>query len=154
MFNFVSSQKLLNLLVLSIAVSILLSLSLPAVAEVNSPTMTVLNMEEMSQIAGGTCKVVKSTMGGDVGRCESSGTKCSGGLQCGTNPYTIIYCSDYCESVISGGYYECYCDDRRPAWQSYNCQKCWLFWCNSARGRKGGVRWDCQTGAYCPGNGG
>ena len=52
MFNFGLSQKLSCMLFLSIFVSVLLGLSLPAEAVVNSPTMTVLDMEEMSQIAG------------------------------------------------------------------------------------------------------
>ena len=53
MFNFGLSQKLSSLLFLSIGVSILLGLSLSAEAAVNSPTLTILDMEEMSQIAGG-----------------------------------------------------------------------------------------------------
>ena len=60
MFNFGLSQKLSSLLFLSIGVSILLGLSLSAEAAVNSPTLTILDMEEMSQIAGGgsVCKLI------------------------------------------------------------------------------------------------
>lgn len=154
MFKFGLSQKLSSLLFLSIGVSILLGLSLPAEGAVNSPTLTVLDMGEMSQIAGGTCKEVQDTGGGDVGRCESHGTLCGHGLQCGTNPYTIIYHSQYCKSVTSGGYYACYCAKVIPAWESWNCQKCTLFWCSPKRDSFGGYHWHCTADAYCPYNGG
>ena len=54
MFKFGFSQKLASLCFMAVSVTVLLSLNLPAAAAVNSPTLTVLDMEEMSQIAGGT----------------------------------------------------------------------------------------------------
>ena len=68
--------KLSRLLFLSIGVSLLLVLSLPAVAAVNSPTLTVLDMEEMSQIAGGSvnCYEIGSTSGGKSGSCKPTGS--------------------------------------------------------------------------------
>lgn len=53
MFKFSLSQKLSSFCFVAICVGILLSLPLRAEAAVNSPTLTVLDMEEMSQIAGG-----------------------------------------------------------------------------------------------------
>ena len=122
----------------------LLVFSLPA----ESAVMTVLDMEEMSQIAGGStrCKEIRSTGGGSVGNCRPNGSFCRHGLDCGTNPYTIIYGSEYCAAVPSGGYYDCWCSTVSPGWKMYNCQICILLNCIALSRGTGGSRVDCTAG--------
>ena len=110
MFNFGLSQKLWSLFFLSIGVSVLLALSLPAAA-VNSPTLTVLDMEEMSQIAGGSthCFDIGRTSNSRVGNCRASNSFCLWLSACGTNPYVVTYGQEYCKLGVSPGHHNCTC---------------------------------------------
>ncbi len=124
MFNFGLSQTLSSLCFVAISVSILLSLSLPAVAEVNSPTLTVLDMEEMSQIAGGSmCKIIKVLSNSPQGRCAAKGDLCGHYTNCGTNPYIEFNDQHYCQNS-NVGFDECSCTTTGAGWLVYNCQNC------------------------------
>lgn len=152
MFNFGLSQKLFNLLVLSIGVSLLLSLSLPAAAVVSSPTLTVLDMGEMSQIAGGSvnCYKIGSVKGGKSGSCKPTGHICPWPSYCGTDPYVEIYGNQYCE-IAGTGYYDCSCSTYTPGWKAWYCEFCTLDWeCTKAFGGQGGSRIRCNLSIRCP----
>ena len=152
MFNFGLSQNLSRLYFVAISVSLLLVLSLPAVAEVNSPTLTVLDMEEMSQIAGGSvnCYEIGSTGGGKSGSCKPTGSICPWPSYCGTNPYVEIYGNQYCK-IANTGHYDCRCSTHSPAYRMWFCEFCSLDWeCTNQYGGQGGSRIRCNLSIRCP----
>ena len=152
MFNFGLSQTLSRLLFLSIGVSLLLVLSVPTAAAVNSPTLTVLDMEEMSQIAGGSvnCYEIGITKGGKSGSCKPTGSICPWPSYCGTNPYVEIYGNQYCK-IASTGHYDCRCSTHSPGWKMWYCEFCTLDWeCTNAFDGQGGSRLRCNLSIRCP----
>lgn len=152
MLKFGLSQKLLSLLFISISVSILLSLNLPAAAAVNSPTLTVLDMGEMSQIAGGTyCYEIESPKPGKSGSCSPTNSICGSHISCGTNPYVIILPNQGCVTTRHQGHHYCHCSAEEPGWLIYNCQICKLFKCKPELLDRGGVRSRCNVYTACAG---
>ena len=151
MFRFGFSHKLSSLLLISVTLGVLLCLNLSAEAEENSPTLTVLNVEEMSQIAGGTCKKIGHTGGSSSGSCRPNGSLCASGSHCGSNPYTTIYSSQYC-SDASTGYRECWCNTTTPGWRMYNCQICIYLTCLRSYIGSGGSHIVCTGSVSCPSN--
>ncbi len=154
MLKFGLSQKLSSRLFISISVSILLSLNLPAEATVNSPTLTILDMEEMSQIAGAGCKQVLSTKGGNSGSCRPDFSPCGRHQDCGTNPYIKIFGQEYCQDA-STGYDECWCQDEGHGWQMWNCQNCATWYgdvggCLAQYRGSGGHLIRCTVSTLCP----
>ena len=156
MCKFSFSPKLASLCVIVISISVLLALNFPAEAKVNSPTMTVLDMEEMSQIAGGgtSCKT-RSTISGSLhGDCRPNGSACGHNMNCGTNPYTVIHSQQYCESAPTG-YDGCWCETQGNGWDMYNCQVCvkvgQLGVCSRQYKGGGGGRIRCSVGNDCVG---
>ncbi len=152
MFNFGLSQNLSRVLFLSIGVSLLLVLSVPTAAAVNSPTLTVLDMEEMSQIAGGSvnCYDIGSTKGGESGFCKSTGSICPWPSYCGTTPYVKIYGNQYCK-IASTGHYDCRCSTHSPGWKMWYCEFCTLdYECTNAFAGQGGNRIRCNLSIRCP----
>ena len=154
MFKFGFSQKLASLCFMAVSVAVLLGLNLPAAAAVNSPTLTILDMEEMSQIAGAGCKQVLSTSGGGSGSCRPDFSPCSRGQDCGTNPYIIIYGQEYCQDA-STGYDECWCQVQGHGWQMWNCQNCIIFYgnvggCMHSYSGSGGHLIQCTVSTRCP----
>ena len=153
MFKFGLSQKLVSLCFVAISVGFLLVLSLPAETEVNSHTLSVLDIEELSQIAGGAyCYKIGHTGGGSSGWCRPNGSLCASGSMCGSNPYTAIYSSDYCTTTPETGYHECSCRSTTPGWRMYNCRVCSLFNCSRSYLSSGGSRTVCTGSASCPSN--
>ena len=156
MFNFGLSQNLSRLCFVAISVSLLLVLSLPAVAEVNSPTLTILDMEEMSQIAGGgsLCKIISTIPSSTAGTCRPDGTRCWGDVQCGDSQYTVILSTEYCQDA-QVGHHGCWCRTEGNAWLTYNCKRCtrtdWPFAGQCERRFKGGggQRLRCDVGNDC-----
>ena len=149
MCRFSFSQKLASLCVIAISISVLLVLNFPAEAEVNSPTVTILDMEEMSQIAGGTCKKRLSTSSSTSGSCRPNHSPCGIGADCGTNPYTIMFSQQYCQNATKG-YDECWCQTVGQGWQMYNCQQCLASYCIRAYAGSGGDRIECTVSTRCP----
>ncbi len=125
MFKFGFSQKLASLCFMAASAAVLLSLNLCAAAAVNSPTLTILDMEEMSQIAGGrtSCKMILTIPGGLHGSCRPNGSPCAHGMNCGTNPHTVIHSQEYCQTAQTG-YDGCWCGIEGNGWAMYNCQVC------------------------------
>ena len=160
MFNFGLSQTLSSLCFVAISVSILLSLSLPAEAEVNSPTLTVLDMEEMSQIAGGgsVCKDISTIPTSRAGRCRADGSPCLGDVQCGDSHYTEFFSTEYCQNT-QAGHDGCWCWTAGNGWKTYNCrdQRClkdraqFAGLCKRAFMGGGGKRIKCDVGNDCTG---
>ena len=160
MFNFGLSQNLSSLCFVAISVSLLLSLSLPAMAAVNSPTLTVLDMEEMSQIAGGgsVCKLISTIPSSRAGQCRPDGSVCFGDLQCGDPQYTEILSTEYCQNA-QAGYDGCWCWTDGFAWKTYNCrdERCQKAdWqpaglCKRKYKGGGGQRLRCDVGNDCIG---
>ena len=151
MFNFGLSQKLLSLLFFAIFVSVLLGFSLPAEGRVNSPTLTVLDMGEMSQIAGGTyCYEIDSPGVSYSGTCRH-GIYCLSHVDCGTNPSTIILPNEACVITSDEGYHHCHCRASSPGWLVYNCQRCKSFKCAGKFLYKGGKRSLCSKYTACGG---
>ena len=158
MFNFGLSQTLSSLCFVAISVSILLGLSLSAEAAVNSPTLTVLDMEEMSQIAGGTsvCKIISTVPSSEAGECKDIGSECWGDVQCGDSHYTEILSTEYCQNA-QAGYHGCWCRTDGNAWKIYNCKQCyrsdWPFigQCDRSFKGGGGKRIKCDVGNDCIG---
>lgn len=157
MLTFGLSQTLSSLCFVAISVSLLLILSLPAVAEVNSPPMTVLDMGEMSQIAGGgsVCKIVKTVQGRGIGRCRPDKSTCLGNAQCGDSNYTIIFSTEYCQNAQTGGH-GCWCEPYGRAWRTYNCKYCDIPTDLNRTGQcvrllidYGGQRIRCKVGLEC-----
>ena len=150
MFNFGLSQKLWSLFFLSIGVSVLLALSLPAAA-VNSPTLTVLDMEEMSQIAGGSthCFDIGRTSNSRVGNCRASNSFCLWLSACGTNPYVVTYGQEYCKLGVSPGHHNCTCYVQGHGWQMWNCQVCLGNRCKRDYLGSGGERIECMLSSRC-----
>ena len=152
MLKFGLSQKLSSLFFISIIVSILLSLNLPAAEAVNSPTMTILDLEEMSQIAGGStdCYDRGRTGGGNSGSCRAGGSFCLLPSQCGTNPYMYIFGQQYCKRA-NRGHYDCSCSTVSPAWKMWDCHICTNdFECTRAFLGQGGSRIECTLSTLCP----
>ena len=145
------SQKLASLCVIAVSIGVLLALNFPAEAEVNSSTLTILDVEAMSHIAGGTCKEIGHTGGSSSGSCRPNGSFCASGSQCGSNPYTTIYSSQYC-SDASTGYRECWCNNTTPGWRMYNCQRCIYLTCLRSYIGSGGSHIVCTGSASCPSN--
>ena len=151
MFNFGLIQNLSRLFFLSIGVSLLLILSVPTAAAVNSPTLTVLDMGEMSQIAGGTyCYEIDSPGVSYSGTCRH-GRYCQSHVACGTNPSTIILPNEACVITINEGYHHCHCRASSPGWLVYNCQRCKSFKCAAEFLYKGGKRSLCNKYTACGG---
>ena len=152
MFKFGFTQKLASLCFVAISVAVLLSLNFPAEAEVNSPTPTVLDMEEMSQIAGGSghCYKIGRTSGGTTGDCSSDGSICFWPSACGTNPYTYIFPQQYCSPGQSRGHHDCTCYDAGRGWKMYNCQICIGNRCKRSYSGSGGSRIECTVSGICP----
>ena len=150
MCKFSSSQKLASLCVIAISIGVLLALNFLAEAEVNSPTLTILDVEEMSHIAGGQayCYRIGSSGGGSSGSCRPSGSSCVSGSQCGSNPYTVRYASQYCYNTVSG-YDSCSCTSTIPGWVMYNCQRCTWFSCSRSYIGSGGSRNTCWASGTC-----
>ena len=158
MLKFGLNQKLWCLFFLSIGVSILLVLSLPAEAAVNAPTLTVLDMEEMSQIAGGgsLCKLISTIPASTAGKCRADGSDCFGDVQCGDSQYTVIRSTEYCQNA-QVGHHGCWCRTDGNAWLTYNCKRCtrsdWPFvgQCERRFMGGGGKRIKCARGNDCIG---
>jgi len=152
MFKFGLSQKLLRLFFLSIGISMLLGLSLPAESAVNAPTLTVLDMKEMSQIAGGStkCYSISRVDGGPAGSCRAGGSFCRWPSWCGTNPYMYIYSNQYCVDA-EYGYYNCSCNTVSPAWKMWDCHICTNdSECTREFRGQGGERLECSLSIRCP----
>ncbi len=157
MFKFGFSQKLASLCFMAASAAVLLSLNLCAAAAVNSPTLTILDMEEMSQIAGGStdCYDRGRTNGGTSGSCRATGSFCLWPSWCGTNPYMLIFRHQYCKRAnpahANRGHYDCSCYTVSPAWRMWDCHVCAAdFECTRMFLGEGGNRIACTLSTRCP----
>ena len=127
MLKFGFNQRLASLCFMVISVSVLLVFSFPAKTEVASSRLTVLNMEEMSQIAGGSWCYTVGTVRGTSMSCQPVGTICATSGRCGG--YTRVRSStQLCMYPRSLGYLNCSCVNAGtgPMWEDYNCSCSWF----------------------------
>ena len=152
MCKFSFSPKLASLCVIAISIGVLLVLNFPAEAEVNSPTLTRLDMEEMSQIAGGQSQCQSRfywPAQSPSGSCRPNGSSCQSGSQCGSSRYTVYRADEYCDYTPTG-YYYCSCGSASPGWDQYDCQRCVGGVCSRRYRGNGGYRIACQLSRSCP----